>query len=123
MNSKRNAAAPAPQGHNSLAAELSDAVARFVAAHPESRAMHERAKAVMPGGNTRTELYYSPFPPTNTRTVDSQLNSSPTPMARRFMPLTARASRSGLAIYALPCRNQSASITPSRPIPFRLWCA
>jgi glutamate-1-semialdehyde 2,1-aminomutase len=66
MNSKRNAAAPAPQGHNSLAAELSDAVARFVAANPESRAMHERAKAVMPGGNTRTVLYYSPFPLTMT---------------------------------------------------------
>ncbi|HHZ09708.1 MAG TPA: aminotransferase class III-fold pyridoxal phosphate-dependent enzyme, partial [Rhizobiales bacterium] len=40
----------------------SDAVARFVAANPASRAMHERAKAVLPGGNTRTVLYYSPFP-------------------------------------------------------------
>lgn len=67
MNSQTKAAAAQPaQGHNSLAAALSDAVARFVAANPESRAMHERAKAVMPGGNTRTVLYYSPFPLTMT---------------------------------------------------------
>ncbi len=58
----KTAAAQPAQGHNSLSAALSDAVARFVAANPASQAMHERAKAVMPGGNTRTVLYYSPFP-------------------------------------------------------------
>lgn len=62
MGNQGRTAAPTPQGHNSLSAALSDAVARFVAANPESLAMHERAKAVMPGGNTRTVLYYSPFP-------------------------------------------------------------
>lgn len=62
MEKRKETAAPAPQGHNSLAAALSEAVARFVAANPASQAMHERARAVMPGGNTRTVLYYSPFP-------------------------------------------------------------
>ena len=50
------------QGHNALSAALSDAVATFAAANPQSRAMHERAKTVMPGGNTRTVLFYTPFP-------------------------------------------------------------
>lgn len=49
-------------GHNSLAAALSDAVERFTASNPESLARHERAKLAMPGGNTRSVLYYSPFP-------------------------------------------------------------
>jgi len=34
----------------------------YVAAHPTSRANFEAAKAVMPGGNTRTVLHYAPFP-------------------------------------------------------------
>lgn len=35
---------------------------RYIRANPESRQLHERAQSVMPGGNTRTVLYYSPFP-------------------------------------------------------------
>ena len=35
---------------------------RFVAANPRSRAAHEQAARAMPGGNTRTTLFYSPFP-------------------------------------------------------------
>ena len=50
------------QGHNALSVALSNAVASFTAANPQSAAMHERAKAVMPGGNTRTVLFYTPFP-------------------------------------------------------------
>lgn len=50
------------QGHNALTAALSDAVASFTAANPNSFANHERAKAVMPGGNTRSVLFYLPFP-------------------------------------------------------------
>lgn len=38
------------------------AVANFVAKRPKTAAMHERAKAVMPGGNTRTVLFSQPFP-------------------------------------------------------------
>jgi len=34
----------------------------YVTAHPVSRAHFEAAKAVMPGGNTRTVLHYAPFP-------------------------------------------------------------
>jgi glutamate-1-semialdehyde 2,1-aminomutase len=41
---------------------LEKARARYVAANPRSRAAHEAAAASMPGGNTRTTLFYSPFP-------------------------------------------------------------
>ncbi|APH74735.1 aspartate aminotransferase family protein [Aquibium oceanicum] len=50
------------QGHNALPAVLADAVEAYSAANPESQALHERASQVMPGGNTRTVLYYTPFP-------------------------------------------------------------
>ena len=36
--------------------------ANYAARRPESRRYHERARAVMPGGNTRTVLHLSPFP-------------------------------------------------------------
>jgi len=41
---------------------LDGAMANFVAKRPKTAAMHERAKAVMPGGNTRTVLFSQPFP-------------------------------------------------------------
>ncbi len=41
---------------------LAGAVANFVAKRPKTAAMHARAKAVMPGGNTRTVLFSQPFP-------------------------------------------------------------
>ena len=41
---------------------LAEAIASFVAKRPKTAALHERAKAVMPGGNTRTVLYSAPFP-------------------------------------------------------------
>ena len=41
---------------------LAEAIANFVAKRPKTQALHERAKAVMPGGNTRTVLYSAPFP-------------------------------------------------------------
>jgi glutamate-1-semialdehyde 2,1-aminomutase len=41
---------------------LSEAVKRFVSANPKSRAQHERASLVLPGGNTRSVLFTSPFP-------------------------------------------------------------
>lgn len=38
------------------------AVKNFVAKRPKTAALHDRAKAVMPGGNTRTVLFSAPFP-------------------------------------------------------------
>ncbi len=47
-------------------AEVGDALAeakeRFAAARPKSRAVHERAVAHLPGGNTRTGVFSAPFP-------------------------------------------------------------
>ena len=42
--------------------ELESAIAGFVARRPKTAALHARAKAVMPGGNTRTVLFAPPFP-------------------------------------------------------------
>jgi glutamate-1-semialdehyde 2,1-aminomutase len=52
---------------------LAQARARFVANNPTSQAAHEQAVAVMPGGNTRTTLHYSPFPLTMAGGVGSRL--------------------------------------------------
>jgi len=41
---------------------LAEARESYTAARPKSAAAYERAKQVMPGGNTRSTLYYSPFP-------------------------------------------------------------
>ena len=46
----------------SLDAALRDAEERFAAANPNSGKRHEEARSSMPGGNTRTVLYYPPFP-------------------------------------------------------------
>lgn len=45
-----------------LASAVAEAEQRYVAANPESRRLAEAAGATMPGGNTRTTLFYSPFP-------------------------------------------------------------
>lgn len=45
-----------------IAAALEEAEARFVAANPKSARAYEAAKRSMPGGNTRTVLFYPPFP-------------------------------------------------------------
>lgn len=46
--------------------DLSDATAaaahEYSARNPRSRALYERAKHVMPGGNTRSALHFEPFP-------------------------------------------------------------
>ena len=48
--------------NHSLEAALSDARELYAARRPKSRAQHEKARAVMPGGNTRTVLFFGPFP-------------------------------------------------------------
>jgi len=45
-----------------LTGSLSEAVARYRWLHPKSAARHEEAARHMPGGNTRSVLYYPPFP-------------------------------------------------------------
>jgi len=51
-----------PPRNLDLDAALAEAREGFAAARPRSAAAHERARAVMPGGNTRAVLYYTPFP-------------------------------------------------------------
>ena len=41
---------------------VAEAHARYVAVRPLSRSEHERARAVLPGGNTRSVLHFEPFP-------------------------------------------------------------
>ncbi|MCS6780011.1 MAG: aminotransferase class III-fold pyridoxal phosphate-dependent enzyme [Geminicoccaceae bacterium] len=41
---------------------VADAEARYVAARPKSRAIFEQNLEAMPGGNTRTVLFFQPFP-------------------------------------------------------------
>jgi glutamate-1-semialdehyde 2,1-aminomutase len=41
---------------------LNDAIARYVARNPESERRAARARAVLPGGNTRSVLHFDPFP-------------------------------------------------------------
>lgn len=45
-----------------LVDRLADAEARYVAANPESRRLHEERARYMPGGNTRTTIHQPPFP-------------------------------------------------------------
>lgn len=50
-----------------LAARLAEAEARYVAANPASRRLHEERAHYMPGGNTRTTIHQPPFPLTIVR--------------------------------------------------------
>jgi glutamate-1-semialdehyde 2,1-aminomutase len=56
-----------------LAAALQNARDDYTAANPKSRARHDEARRVMPGGNTRTVLHYSPFPVTIERGEGARL--------------------------------------------------
>ena len=48
--------------NSDLDTAIADAHQRYTAARPKSSALHQKAKKVMPGGNTRSNLYYAPFP-------------------------------------------------------------
>ena len=52
---------------------LADAEARYVAANPKSRARHAEAGRSLPGGNTRSVLFYAPFPVTIVRGEGARL--------------------------------------------------
>ena len=45
-----------------LDSAVDEVKARYVSANPSSRAQYERSKQSMPGGNTRTGMFYTPFP-------------------------------------------------------------
>lgn len=67
---------PAPSEESSLPEELERA---YEDATPQSRALADRARAVMPGGDTRSVTYYRPYPSyvasadgTQLRTVDGE---------------------------------------------------
>jgi glutamate-1-semialdehyde 2,1-aminomutase len=47
---------------HTLVDRLAEAEARYVAANPESRRLHEERARFMPGGNTRTTIHQLPFP-------------------------------------------------------------
>jgi glutamate-1-semialdehyde 2,1-aminomutase len=55
-------ATPQPTGNLDVDTALKLAEGRYTAAHPRSRAQIERAARSMPGGNTRTILFFQPFP-------------------------------------------------------------
>ncbi len=48
--------------NSTLEEALSEARERYVAARPQSALIHARAREVLPGGNTRSVLFYTPFP-------------------------------------------------------------
>ena len=52
---------------------LRDAEGRFTAANPKSLAHYNAAQAHLPGGNTRTNMYFSPFPLTIMRGEGARL--------------------------------------------------
>jgi glutamate-1-semialdehyde 2,1-aminomutase len=60
VNAPNSAASLAPAA---LDAALAEAVARHVARNPASARLHREAADVLPGGNTRSVLYFPPFPP------------------------------------------------------------
>jgi glutamate-1-semialdehyde 2,1-aminomutase len=48
--------------NRTLESACDEARVRYVAAHPECQTLFERAGRHLPGGNTRTVLFYEPFP-------------------------------------------------------------
>ena len=52
----------ATQTSPTLESAVAAAEARFAAANPRSRARHEQACAVLPGGHSRQTLFFAPFP-------------------------------------------------------------
>src|SRR4051812_1067165 len=53
---------PALRRNSDIEAALAEAREAYAARRPRSAAIHARAREVMPGGNTRSVLFYTPFP-------------------------------------------------------------
>ncbi len=62
-----------PSLDSALAAAVAQATADYVRSNPASQAQYERALKVMPGGNTRSVLFYEPFPLAIRRGQDCRL--------------------------------------------------
>ena len=48
--------------HNEVQEAYEQAEQFFIAHNPKSKGLYERATASLPGGNTRTSVFYRPFP-------------------------------------------------------------
>jgi glutamate-1-semialdehyde 2,1-aminomutase len=48
--------------NSDLESALAEARERYIGQRPESARIHRRARTVLPGGNTRSVLFYTPFP-------------------------------------------------------------
>src|SRR3954452_12256168 len=59
-----------------LATRLAEAERRYIERNPESRRLHERRAASLPGGNTRTVIHQSPFPLTIVRGEGARLTDA-----------------------------------------------
>jgi glutamate-1-semialdehyde 2,1-aminomutase len=59
--------------NQNLDSAVAEAEQRYVAANPNSARFNQSAKAVLPGGNTRTTLHYGPFPLTIRSATGSQV--------------------------------------------------
>jgi len=67
MSATDLAAAAGPRSNASMEAAMADAHARYAAARPASAALHAKARGALAGGNTRSVLFYLPFPTAMTR--------------------------------------------------------
>ncbi|MFZ4756617.1 MAG: aspartate aminotransferase family protein [Burkholderiaceae bacterium] len=64
MNAPHPAVSPArPATADPLERALSEAIARYVERRPNSHRLQAEATDVLPGGNTRSVLFFPPFPP------------------------------------------------------------
>src|SRR5215470_2625169 len=63
-------------GSEGVAAAVAEARARYAARRPNTAALHERARACLPGGNTRSVLYHPPFPLRIARAWDAMLEDA-----------------------------------------------
>jgi glutamate-1-semialdehyde 2,1-aminomutase len=52
----------ADRRNSDLAAAVAEAREKYAAARPKSAALHEKARDTLAGGNTRSVLFYTPFP-------------------------------------------------------------
>src|ERR1700761_7416260 len=59
--------------NSDIEASVAEARALYAAKRPASQALQDKARAVMPGGNTRSVLSYGPFPTAMARGEDCRL--------------------------------------------------
>jgi glutamate-1-semialdehyde 2,1-aminomutase len=63
-------------GPGAVSEAVAGARARYAARRPRTAALHERARAFLPGGNTRSVLYHPPFPLRIARAWDAVLEDA-----------------------------------------------